>query len=46
MGLQRIGEQSLGDPDFDFDAALPNLPFESHDVRAHLRETLRRLREL
>jgi hypothetical protein len=37
-------EQALRDSDFDFEASLPNLPFNNDDIRKHLSETLKRLR--
>ena len=38
-------EAAISETNIDFSEALPSLPFDNDDIRRHLRETLRRLRE-
>ena len=43
--IMKSMEAAIADTDMDFSEALPNLGFDDDDIRQHLRETLRRLRE-
>jgi hypothetical protein len=43
--IMKTMEAAIDDTDMDFSKALPNLGFDGDDIRQHLRETLRRLRE-
>jgi hypothetical protein len=43
--IMKSMEEAIADTAMDFSEALPNLPFDDDDIRQHLRETLRRLRE-
>jgi hypothetical protein len=43
--IMKTMETAIADTTVDFSEALPNLPFDDDDIRQHLRETLRRLRE-
>ena len=38
-------EAAIADATMDFSEALPRIPFDDDDIREHLRQTLRRLRE-
>ena len=38
-------EEAIAETNIDFSEALPNIPFNDDDIRQHLKETLRRLRE-
>jgi hypothetical protein len=43
--IMKSMEAAIADTATDFSEALPNLGFDDDDIRQHLRETLRRLRE-
>ena len=43
--IMKSMEEAIADTAMDFSEALPNLRFDDDDIRQHLRETLRRLRE-
>lgn len=43
--IMKTMEAAIADTTIDFSEALPNIPFNDDDIRQHLRETLRRLRE-
>lgn len=43
--IMKSMEAAIADTTMDFSETLPELPFDDDDIRQHLRETLRRLRE-